>query len=137
MLKDEQKKIIENIFDYQEKSEITDEDKAMIQQMFPTPDRFALLRKVLGVLTREEYGLFLPHPDTGDADENERQARIDADEKVRSALANLYFLTKKDLQNEMQAKLESENDSKEELTEKQKAEKHQTDINKRGVGENL
>jgi len=142
-LKAEQKKILETVFDYKPNAEITDEDKVAIREMFDTPEKFALLRKILGVLTTEERGLTLPDPRSGiSASDYEKLGREHemhdrVDERIRGALVSLYLLTKNDIVAEKTAEFEEANEAENEEAENTKTFEEQAAVDKRVAGENL
>jgi len=139
------KEILENVYQYKEKASYTPEDLELAKEMFSTPERFALLRKVLQVLTQEERGISIPSKEALIAKRPEDlttyglQVAIEslADEKVRQTLVSFYMLLKgtieqekKDAQEEKE-KLQFEEEKRtEEFKEKRKVEE-------RKVGPNL
>jgi len=139
----EQKEILESVFQYTDKFEITDKEKLVIREMFDTPEKFALLRKILGVLTRDERGLTMPSAEANlSADDYEslgRELELSrrVDERIRGALVNLYRLTRQDIVAEKTKEFEETNRKAEEEKEKTKEYEEQQDVDKRVAGENL
>lgn len=114
-LTEEQERIIEDIYGYTDKAAYTEEDIAMAKQMFDTPEKFRLLRKILQVFTIEERGLSIPDPLNNISAESFEKLGIEvaiqkkADEKIRSSLVSFYLRLRKDIQQDKREELEKQN----------------------------
>jgi len=141
---DEQTKVLESVYSYKDTAEITDEDYKVLMASFPNPNSLRILRKVLGILTRQELGLLYPVPDnhlqsevSDDVYKFNHQLQIKVDESIRSGLANLYLNLKSKFTSEQRKAFEVKNT---ELAEEKKAQEkidEKQDANARGVGELL
>lgn len=141
----EQEKSIQEAYMFTDKAEYTEEDLQLAREMFDTPEKFQLLRKILKVFTPDERGLAFKSPQAlVEADPQEVQkygiaSAIDAlaDEKVRKALLGFYVLLRGDMQQEMTEILKEENI--ETIDEQKRTEEfdEQQEENARTVGENL
>lgn len=144
-LTEAQEAILQDVYSYSDEAEYTEEDIALARQMFDTPEKFKLLRKILGIHTREERGMTFKSP-TALVDANPNQLHEYAvavavselcDERIRKALASLYVRLR-EVNREAKAeefKKENETEAKEaELTEEFE---EQQEEERRIVGENL
>lgn len=142
-LSDEQKKVVEDVFNWKEKAEYTDEEIEMLRDMFPTPDKIALLRKVLRAFNNEEYGFLYPLPINNiqgdDFEELGRNLTIQrqVDERVRGALATLYILLKNKNKEIVTGELEEKNRKDKIEQDRTDAFKEKAEAEKRGFGKNL
>lgn len=97
-LTDEQELALREVYSYVDEAEYTEEDFALARKMFDTPEKFKLLRKILGIHTREERGItFKSTTALVDANPNQLQEYAIAvavselaDERIRKALASMY-----------------------------------------------
>lgn len=129
-LKPEQQKVLEEIYQYHDKGYFTDEDIALARIMFDKPEKFALLRKILGVLTDEERGLTLTSPqslvqaDIKDLHGYAIETAVNnlAVEKIKKALFSFYRLVHGSIVADKKAEFEEENQK--EFDEEQRTEKH-------------
>lgn len=141
----EQKKTLQEVFHYQDSADYTAEDLKLAREMFDTPEKFKLLRKILQVLTPSEKGMTIPtSPAFVDATPEEKEkfayavaVDLRADEKIRQTLVSFYRLLREDIQSEMKKDFEESN--KAEFEEKQRTEEYEEkkEIENREVGENL
>lgn len=141
----EQEAILSEVYGYADKAHYTDEDIALAKQMFDTPEKFRLLRKILQVLTPEERGITIPgevHFVDAKPEDKEHFAfsvAVDyrADEKIRQTLASFYQLLKGQFKAEKKAEFEKQNQA--DFEEKQRTEAHEERVEEdnRVVGENL
>lgn len=144
-LKPEQIKILQDAYAYRDDAEYTEEDLKLAKQMFDTPEKFKLLRKIFGVHTPNERGITMPtiqafvDADLGDLKKYAVETAVNhlADEKVRKALVNFYVLLRGNIRGEMQAEFDKEN--AEELKEKKQTEEFEAkqEEDKKIVGDNL
>lgn len=94
----EQAAILETVFDYNEKAELSEDDLATLRTMFDVPEKFALLRRALQIFTPAERGILIPGAqafvEASPADVTkyafETAVSHSADEKVRQTLVALY-----------------------------------------------
>lgn len=141
----EQEKSVQEAYMFTDKAEYTEEDIALAREMFDTPEKFQLLRKILKVFTPEERGLAFKTPQAlVEADPKEVQvygvaSAIDAlaDEKVRKALLGFYVLIRGHVQQDMSEGLKKQNDD--DIAEAQRTEEFNAEQEEknRPVGENL
>lgn len=144
-LTEEQKKELENIFQYKEKAEYTDEEIATLKEMFDTPSKLLILRKALGLFTAEERGLSFVSPqnliqaDASDMQKYAIETAINnlATEKVRNALFSLYMMLKASKKEDKRKEFEKSN--LEDFEEKKNKEKFEEEVEKgqKQFGENL
>lgn len=144
-LKPEQIKILQDAYAYRDDAEYTEEDLKLAKQMFDTPEKFKLLRKIFGVHTPNERGITMPtiqafvDADLGDLKKYAVETAVNhlADEKVRKALVNFYVLLRGNIRGEMQAGFDKEN--AEEVKEKKQTEEFEAkqEDEKKIVGDHL
>lgn len=144
-LTSEQKKELEQVFQYKEKAEFTALEIQTLKEMFDTPEKLLILRKALGLFTDDERGLFFPSP------QNMVQASITdlqgyaietavnnlATEKVRNAMLSLYRMLQSSKVVEKRAEFEKKN--LEDFEEKKRKEEYEEAVLKgqEQLGENL
>lgn len=141
----EQELILSETYGYSDKAHYTEEDIELAKTMFDTPEKFALLRKILQVLTPEERGLTIPgevHFVDAKPEDRERFAFAVAvdyrtDEKIRGTLVSFYQLLKGQIKKEKKAEFEKQN--QEEFEEKNRTEEYDEKVaeDERTVGERL
>ena len=144
-LTDEQKKAVEEAYGYRDDAEITEEDLELARKMFDAPAKFRLLRKILGVYTREERGMTfksteaLVQADMTDLHAYGTQMAVTtlADERVRHALLTFYVRLQKSIQGEMKAGFEAQNRRDFEEDQRRKEFEEERAGKERTVGENL
>lgn len=94
----EQQKVLKEIYQYSDAGQLSEEDLKLGALMFDTPEKFKLLRKILGILTHEERGLTFLSPQSlvraeiGDLHKYAVETAVNnlADEKIRNALFSFY-----------------------------------------------
>ena len=125
----EQQEELENLFQYKEKADYTEEEKDILKTMFDSPAKLLLLRKVFSLYTSDERGLKFASP------QNLVQASLTdlqayaietavnnlAEEKVRTALFSLYRMLHASKVVEKRTEFEVKN--KEDFEDKKKKEK--------------
>lgn len=141
----EQEAILSEVYAYADKAHYTEEDIELAKQMFDTPQKFHLLRKILQVLTPEERGITIPgevHFVDAKPEDKERFAFAVAvdyrtDEKIRGTLVAFYKLLQGQLKAEKKAEFEKENQDA--FDEKKRTEAYEEKVaeDQRDVGENL
>lgn len=141
----EQKEVLETIYGYSDKANYTDEDLVLARQMFDTPEKFALLRKILQVLTPDERGLTIKNAqafvdaDVKDLQKYAIETAVNnlADEKIRQTLYAFYRLVRGEIVAEKQKEFDAANT--EQATEEKKAEEfaEQEEQEKKTFGDNL
>ncbi len=94
----QQEEILTGVYGYVDSAEMTEEEFVLAEKMFDTPEKFKLLRKILGLHTAEERGLTFKSPQALiDANPNQLQeyavasvVSTLADERIRNALVTIY-----------------------------------------------
>lgn len=144
-LTEDQKAVLSTVYGYSDKANYTKEEIELAKKMFDTPEKFALLRKILQVLTPEERGLHFPRPEMlVDASPLEREkfayaVAVDsrADEKIRQTLAGFYQLLKGEIRKDLQSEFEAQNQKDFEEKQKEEEYKEKVEEDERTVGKNL
>lgn len=144
-LTEDQKIIIRDVFQYRDKAEYSEEELALARQMFDTPEKFALLRKILQVLTQEERGISMPDPRSFiDLDpEKARKYAFDmavllkTDETIRQMLVQFYRVLRGNIQETMKADFETQNQADFEEKKRTEAYEEEKESEERTLGENL
>jgi len=141
----EQKKEFNEAYSYSDGAEITEEELKTARDMFDTPDKFRLLRKILQVFTTEERGItYASVQSLVKADQNELNAyAIEsavqhlAQEKVRQSLLSFYLRLRDKEVSLLKKKFTEKN--KKDFDEKKKTEEflEEKEKEERGVGINL
>lgn len=116
-LKPEQQKVLEEIYQYVDSGHLTEEDLKLGAEMFDSPEKFKLLRKILGVLTKEERGLTfvsaqsLVQADVTDLQKYAVETAVNnlADEKIRNSLFSFYRNLRAYLVNEKKTEFDEQN----------------------------
>lgn len=142
-LTEEQEHVLDTVFDYRDGAELTEDEQQAIREMFDTPDKLRILRKVLGIFTQDERGLTIPDPKSNVSAESYEQLGREvaiqraADEKVRGSLLSLYQLLRQTHRGEKKAEFEAAN--REQADEEKRTEEHEAeqDVEKRAVGPNV
>lgn len=143
-LKPEQQRVLEEIYQYADEGHLTEADLRLGAEMFDTPEKFKLLRKILGVLTREERGLTFVSPQSvvqADVTELHKYAIETAvnnlaDEKIRTSLFSFYRNIKAYLVAEKKAQFDEQNQA--EFEEEQRKEKFEEEQGEgMAIGPNL
>lgn len=140
-----QEDILKDVYKYQSKAELTQEEKNIILEMFDKPEKFVVLRKVFQVLTQEERDIQIPSEEALiDVNPQELQKyglqvaiNMRADEKIRQSLLSFYQKVKTWHETTVEEKMKTaevekkkEEDKKEEMQEKD-------ELAKQRVGENV
>lgn len=144
LTKDQQEEL-ENVFQYKEKAEYSEEEKDILKKMFDSPAKLLLLRKVFSLFNSEERGLKFTSP------QNLVQANINdlqsyaietavnnlAEEKVRTSLYSIYRMLHASKVVDKRAEFEAKN--KEDFEESKKKEKFNEDKveGEKVLGDNL
>lgn len=141
----EQTEVLETIYGYSDKANYSEEELAIAREMFDKPEKFALLRKILQVLTPDERGLTLKNPqafvdaDIKDLQKYALETAVNnlADEKVRQSLYAFYRLMRSIVVADKKAEFDAAN--QESFEEEQRSEefKQEEQQEKRTLGENL
>ena len=144
-LTEEQQRILQHHFLYQEEADLTEEELDQLCRMFDKPEKLKLLRKLFNVVTRDERGFMHQDPlATIQADAANKEAyafevavNMLADEKVRKALISAYQRVKVYGQKKMVAGFEQIN--REEFEEGKRTEEFEEEHSEdhRELGENL
>ena len=113
----EQTEILEKEYGYVDKAHYSEADLKLAKEMFDKPEKFALLRKILQVITPVERGLMFPNPqalvsaDPTDLNKYAIESAVNnlADEKVRQTLVAFYKLIKGELVDKKREDFKAEN----------------------------
>lgn len=132
-LKPEQQKVLEEIYLFEDSGHINEADLKLAAEMFDTPQKFQLLRKIFGVLTQEERGLTMISPqsliEANVAELNkyaiETAVNNLAQEKIRNSLFSFYRNVRAYLVKEKKAQFEEENQA--EFDEEKRREAHKAE----------
>lgn len=141
----EQQEELDNIFQYKEKADYTEEEKEILKTMFDSPAKLLVLRKVFSLYNSDERGLKFTSP------QNLVQASVTdlqayaietavnnlAEEKVRTSLYSIYRMLHASKVVEKRAEFEAKN--KEDFEEGKKKEKFNEDKveGEKVLGDNL
>ncbi len=144
-LSQDQVRILRDVYMYRDKAEYTEEELAMARQMFDTPEKFALLRKILQVLTPEERGLtmassqaFVETPPSDHAKfAFDMAVAIRTDETIRQMLVQFYRVLRGNIQDVMKLDFEEKNQADFEEKQRTEAYEEQKESEDRQVGPNL
>lgn len=141
----EQEKAVQEAYLFTDKAEYTEDDLKLAQEIFDTPAKFQLLRKILQVHTLEERGLAFKTPQAlVEADPKDIQVygiasaiNALADEKIRKALITFYVRVRGNVQEKMTDDFKKQNE--EDLEEAKRTEEYEEkqESEQRRVGENL
>lgn len=144
-LKPEQEAVLEGIFQFSEKGDLSEEDTATLAAMFDSPDKFVLLRRAMNILTADERGLTMKNPlQFVEASPSDREkyafevaVELRADEKVRGGLISLFRRVHKHIVDAKRAEFEKQNAA--EFEEQQRTEEfdEKQEEESRHVGPNL
>lgn len=141
----EQEQIVREVYQYSDKYELTDEDMKLAAEMFDKPEKFLLLRKLLGIYTPNEAGVTFKSPhklleaSVADLEAYGLESAVSnlADERIRMSLISLYNRVRHHIQSKMSGKFKAENekaDADAKLSEEFADEQEQS---KRRVGPHL
>lgn len=134
----EQKDILKNIYHYKNDIELSEQEMQTVIEMFDTPDKFIILRKMLMIFSDEERGLVLPNdairistlPENLETYGLQVAVNSLADEKIRQSLQNFFQKVQAFHKNKLETQFKKENEIKEEiLLEKE--------TDKKVVGDNI
>lgn len=144
-LTEDQKILLRDVFQYRDKAEYTDEELALARQMFDTPEKFALLRKILQVLTPEERGITMPDPRSFVDLDPEKATKyafdmavlLKTDETIRQMLVQFYRVLRANIQETKKAEFEAQNQA--DFEEGKRTEEYEEGkaAEERTLGENL
>lgn len=136
---------LNNVFQYKEGAEFTDEEKDILKGMFDSPAKLLILRKALSLFTTDERGLIFPSPqnlvqaDVTDLHKYAIETAVNnlATEKVRNALFSLYRMIKSSKVEDKKKEIEKK--VKEDFEENKRKEKYEEEVKKaeQELGENL
>lgn len=143
----EQEAILKDVYKYNGAVVLTDEEKSELRDMFKTPERFTILRKVLNVFTNEERDIVLPSEEIGLSEEGipadfahygqKVYVNALADEKIRKNLLSVYSSLQAWHKTKKQEEFEAEAlEEKKEAEAREKLEEEQ-ELAKKRVGENV
>ena len=127
---------VNSAFRISEYTEITKDDIELLRNMFKTPESFAILRKVLGILSLSETGLSVPffNPNLS---HTEYEVSRSSDEKIRGAMIRLYQLVRNSVKTDMIGELIEKKDEAKRLEDIEYKKKQDEKILTSGLGENL
>jgi len=116
-LTEEQQKILNDVFQYSDKAEFTPEDLDVAAEMFDTPEKFALLRRILGAFTPNERGISMASAEAfveASPEDREKYAfnmavSVRSDETIRQSLVGFYRVLRRHIQDKMKADFEKKN----------------------------
>lgn len=140
----EQQRVLKEIYQYSDSGQLSEEDLKLGAAMFDTPEKFKLLRKILGILTYEERGLTFLSPQSlvraelSDLQKYAVETAVNnlADEKIRNALFSFYRNLRTYLVKEKTAEFNEENQA--EFEEEKRREKFEEEKNLgEAIGRNL
>lgn len=114
----EQEQIVRGVYQYTDKYELTDDDMKLAAEMFDTPEKFLLLRKLLGMYTPNEAGLTFKSPhklleaSIADLQAYGLESAVSnlADERIRMSLITLYNRIRHHIQSTMTDQFKSANE---------------------------
>lgn len=141
----EDKKILSEVYAYSDKANYSDEELEMARKMFDTPEKFALLRKILQVHTPEERGITFHSPqslvnaEVTDLHKYAIETAVNhlADEKVRQTLLSFYRIMRGIFVDDKRKELEAEKQESFEEGKRTEEYTEQKEIEERVVGERL
>lgn len=141
----EQVEVLETVYGYSDKANYSDEEIALARKMFDTPEKFALLRKILQVLTPAERGLTIKNPQAfvdasvQDLQKYAIETAVNnlADEKIRQTLYAFYRLVRQTIVQEKKNEFDAVN--KESFDEQKRTEEFnaEEERQKKTFGEQL
>ena len=144
-LTEAQEEVLRDVYSYSDEADITEADLALASQMFDTPEKFKLLRKILGFHTAKERGLTFKSPiSLVDADSKQLQEYAIAvqvselsDERIRKALVQMYLQLRERNREAAADEFKKQNDT--DAREKEMSEnfEEQQAEDRRPVGEHL
>ena len=141
----EQEAKIASAYSLKEEASITEEELRVLQDMFDTPEKFVLLRKMFQVITQEERGLVYPSPesvihlDPEQAKEFAFQVVVGdkVQETIRQRLLTFYQIIRNLNREDMKVSFDEKNKMKFENKERVDAAEEKDEAEEHGVGENL
>lgn len=140
----EQQKVLKEIYQYSDEGQLNEEDLKLGAAMFDTPEKFKLLRKIFGILTRDERGLTLFSPQSlvraeiSDLQKYAVETAVNnlADEKIRNALFSFYRNVRVYLVSEKKKEFEEENQAEFEEDKRRDKFEEEKDVGE-AIGKNL
>lgn len=140
----EQQKVLKEIYQYSDEGQLNEEDLKLGAAMFDTPEKFKLLRKIFGILTRDERGLTLFSPQSlvraeiSDLQKYAVETAVNnlADEKIRNALFSFYRNVRTYLVSEKKKEFAEENQAEFEEEKRRDKFEEEKDVGE-AIGKNL
>ncbi len=142
-LSENQQKILSEDFNYSEKCEITQEEIDSLVDVFDTPEKLVLLRKLFLVVTEEERGVTVITPHAGDGQADfEKFGQLTyinqlVQQEIKDALTKAYELVTKQRKINQLNKMTAENKEEAKVEERKEKTAEQEEIAGREVGVNL
>ena len=103
------------IYQYTDKADITDSEIALAREMFNSPEKLVLLRKMLGIITMEERGIGYEGPNSSIAADDFEKLGIETaiqknvEARIKRGILTMYNLIKGTLKQEAKAEMEAKN----------------------------
>ena len=110
-LTEAQEKTLLEVFQYTDKADISDEEIAIAKEMFDSPEKFVLLRKILGVITQYERGIHYEGEHAGltansfEAMGLEITVQKNVEARIKGGLSLMYNLVRGTLREEEKQRL--------------------------------
>lgn len=114
-LSTEQEALLKSVYQYTDKADFSDAEIEAAKEMFDSPEKFVILRKIFGVITEEERGINYQGKLATLSANDFQQMGIEAsiqkavEARIQRGLAQFYSLLKGELKVEMKAKMEKDN----------------------------
>lgn len=114
----EQEAELAAIYQYTDKADITDAEIALAKEMFDSPEKLVLLRKMLGIITMEERGIGYEGPNATIAAEDFEKLGIETaiqknvEARIKRGILTMYNLIKGTMKEEAKAEMEAKNAEK-------------------------
>ena len=144
-LTEDNKKVLSETYSLTDGYHISDEEMKIAKEMFDTPEKFVILRKIFGIVTENEKGLTgmnsqaLIDADSKDLTQYAIQTLINTqtEENIRKALANFYIRLQREIRTELMEGMQEQNTKDFDEVERTKEFESEEEVKKRTVGENL
>lgn len=143
----EQEAILKDVYKYSGAVVLTEEEKEELRDMFKTPERFTILRKVLNIFTNEERDIVLPSEEISLSEEGvptdfaqygqKVYVNALADEKIRKNLLSVYSSLQAWHKTKAQEAFEEEAVEEKEEEEVREKMEEEEELAKQRVGENV
>lgn len=140
----EQQAEFEKHFSYNDTAEISAEEWALAKEIFDTPEKFKLLRKVLQIFTPEERGLtYVERDSLIERDTDLARYGLEvmisklADDRIRSSLLSFYHNLRQHKVADLKAEKRKENEEAFEDEKKKEELEQSRDQEKKRFGDNL